>query len=885
MRTLITCGIISVLLFLYWFLRPAHIGNTFLFWLLTFALAFKVAKMCQEWYYYWSPSVTPRPACKKQFTVDVLTTFCPGEPKDMIVRTLKAMQAIRYPHVSYLCDEADDPELKEICSELGVVHVTRTLKINAKAGNINNALQQATGELCLVLDPDHEPLPEFLDRVVPYFENDEIGFVQCVQAYGNQEESFIALGAAQQTYHFYGPMMMTMNTYGTAQAIGANCTFRRKALDSIGGHAAGLAEDMHTAMQLHAKGWKSVYVPEILSRGLVPATLSSYYKQQLKWSRGVFELLFRVYPKIWRNFTWRQKLHYFALPHYFLYGLVNLIDICVPLLALVTAQVPWELDMVRFGVYFLPLCALSLTIRTFAQRWLLEKHERGLHLAGGVLRTATWWIFLLGFLYSLFKIKVPYIPTPKEDEHENCLGLCVPNMVVIFVSLAGIAYGLYLDWTPFSLAMAFYSFIVAAILGIGVVVSQQKFVRSVKNALAPLAPVRLVSALAARAFVRCEQLTYQLLHNGMVVLIIAVSALFLSYSTLDEIPGPADAAEKELGGFYIGVEQQQLPVLEKIEKGFGQQVNVVKLELAWGDSTPLARTNQLNTVSSLCGIPYLTWNIDGIAADSLHEDITGGHYDAYLKYCAAQFREHRGPVFISFPCSEGTATRFIAAWQYLYTFFNNLGISNLTWVWAPSSPTHDHYYPGEKFVDWLGVRILNYGNDKLDGDWYSFSQLYKPYRSRFGKFQKPVLLTAFGCQQGIAQAGWFEDALKAMQAEFTEISGAILYSGKERMQLSSHEFYTRERARVAPAARRPAEAGALLPQRFACSFQHLPLAVRQRQARQIFIAGERQALLHTRCCLQYGARLARRLHAAHTPPARARFRHDPGNGRQYHPTL
>ena len=68
-------------------------------------------------------------------------------------------------------------------------------------------------------------------------------------------------------------MMMTMNHYGTVLAIGANCTFRRTALDSIGGHAAGLAEDMHTSMQLHAKGWKSVYVPAVLARGLVPSTL------------------------------------------------------------------------------------------------------------------------------------------------------------------------------------------------------------------------------------------------------------------------------------------------------------------------------------------------------------------------------------------------------------------------------------------------------------------------------------------------------------------------------------------------------------------------------------------------------------------------------------
>jgi cellulose synthase (UDP-forming) len=108
--------------------------------------------------------------------------------------------------------------------------------------------------------------------------------------------------------------MMTMNSYGTVNAIGANCVFRRKALDSIGGHAPGLSEDMHTAMQLFAKGWKSIYVPQIFSKGLVPSSLTSFYKQQLKWSRGTLDLLVTVFPKLFRHFTWRQRIHFGVLP-------------------------------------------------------------------------------------------------------------------------------------------------------------------------------------------------------------------------------------------------------------------------------------------------------------------------------------------------------------------------------------------------------------------------------------------------------------------------------------------------------------------------------------------------------------------------------------------
>lgn len=298
-KAILIFGIFSLLIFLYGFFNEVRIGHKVLYYLLTISLFFKLLKVGFEWYHYaglpklQDKSKKPKPPAKS-YTVDMLTTFCPGEPYKMLENTLKALVAVKYPHTTYLCDEGDDAFAKKLCAELGVVHVTRKTHENAKAGNINNALKQATGEICVILDPDHAPYPDFLDHVLHHFDNPQVGYVQVVQAYGNQKESFIAQGAAEQTYTFYGPYMQAMGEYGTAQAIGANCTFRRAALDSIGGHAPGLTEDMHTSMLLHAKGWESVYEPVILSRGQVPSSISAYYKQQIKWSRGTFDLWFNL---------------------------------------------------------------------------------------------------------------------------------------------------------------------------------------------------------------------------------------------------------------------------------------------------------------------------------------------------------------------------------------------------------------------------------------------------------------------------------------------------------------------------------------------------------------------------------------------------------------
>jgi cellulose synthase (UDP-forming) len=770
-RILIVCGVILMWLFCRWFFETGHIGHLPIYFLLTCALLFKLLKMVHEWYHYWSPSIPVPPPVTKKWTVDMFTTACPGEPHDMIIGTLTAMKNVRYPHTTYLCDEGNDPLLKKFCEENDIIHVTRVVKVDAKAGNINNALRQAKGEICVVLDPDHVPVPEFIDQVLPYFEDPGVGFVQCVQGYKNQSESLIARGAAEQTYHFYGPMMMCMNTYGTAQAIGANCTFRRTALDSIGGHAAGLSEDMHTAMQLHAKGWKSVYIPEILTRGLVPATLSSFYKQQLKWSRGTFELLFRTYPGLFRNFTWRQKIHYLTIPFYFLFGLINLVDFCVPLLALGMARTPWEMDLREFSAYFLPLCTVSLCIRLSAQKWLLEPHERGLHFAGGIVRLATWWVFLVGFVYSIFNIRVPYIPTPKGDEHRDNLRLSFPNIIVIAISVVIVGYGLSIDWSPYSIAMACYSMLTSGMLLAVVLLSQQRSAAIIAMKVARYRVTRTIVAYARTAVYFCSNSGYRLLNNIPAITILCISYFFLSYQTPQENDlVPVNGIAKETGNFYFGYEGSEPGFIRSKRSG---SIRIVPVAGNWLDTVSSFPLYQLNRIRNDGDIPFVTMD-----ADTNARSVGNGGYAEYLKRSAQVFREFGEPVFITFKSSGDTpGERYRLTWQYLHTYFTSLGISNLTWVWCPQNPQEEDRYPGEKFVDWIGVECLNYAEHMSKSDWYTFGDIYGKYRRSYGHLQKPVLLTALGCASGPGQDEWFSDAFAKMKSDFHEIGGAIVYTG------------------------------------------------------------------------------------------------------------
>ncbi len=412
---LVITGIISILRMADWWFRRDHIGDPVLYMILTLAFWYSIFRLILIWINYLRIRKAPHRAAPQGLSVAIFTTSSPGEPLAMFEKTLEACAKITYPHTTYLLDDTRDPAFKAVAEKHGAVWLELVGIPGAKAGKINKALELTTEDFILVLDPDHIPFPEFLDHTLGYFEDEKIGFVQVSQAYYNQYRSFTATGAAEQTYNFYGPTQMSLYGYGCSVAIGANCTFRRKALDSVGGHGIGLAEDLITAIRIHSAGWKSVYNPVVVSRGLVPEDFGSFCKQQLKWSRGVFEVLFMELPRLYRKLTGWQRISYFTIGTYYLVGLTQLIFTIIPFLYFFTGVLPARMEFADFIIYGTPVAICAITIYLYMQRWVCDTAtERGLHWRGMVLKFACWPVFLIGFLLALVNAEIPYIPTAKK---------------------------------------------------------------------------------------------------------------------------------------------------------------------------------------------------------------------------------------------------------------------------------------------------------------------------------------------------------------------------------------------------------------------------------------------------------------------------------------
>lgn len=233
------------------------------------------------------PAFTPRVAVQ---------VTCFNEPPDMVIETLRRVRALDYPPDRLLVQLLDDSTneataaaLREACAREGVEYVHRADRAGFKAGALNHGtrLLPPDVELLAILDADFQVDPMWLRACVGHFVDERLAFVQCPQAYRNEEESFFTRQYARQDAFFYDATMPSRNEADAVLFCGTMGIVRRRALDDAGGWSPDhVCEDAELSMRLFSRGWSALYVPRILGRGLAPRDFLAYRKQQHRWGFG-----------------------------------------------------------------------------------------------------------------------------------------------------------------------------------------------------------------------------------------------------------------------------------------------------------------------------------------------------------------------------------------------------------------------------------------------------------------------------------------------------------------------------------------------------------------------------------------------------------------------
>ena len=263
-------------------------------------------------------------------TVDVfITTY--GEDIDVIRKTVIAAMGMRGLHHTWVLDDGKSDEVRDLTAELGARYVRRLSSGGAKAGNINHALTLAKGQYFAILDADFVPDESFLVETVPFFIDSHVAFVQTPQTFGNLHTT-VARGAGYMQAVFYRFIQPGRNRFNAAFCVGTNVLFRRAAIDDVGGiYTDSKSEDVWTSILLHERGWRSVYIPDVLAVGEAPESIEAYSKQQLRWATGGFEIMLTHNPlSPRRTLTTDQRIQYFVTGTFYLTGIAPMILLLVP---------------------------------------------------------------------------------------------------------------------------------------------------------------------------------------------------------------------------------------------------------------------------------------------------------------------------------------------------------------------------------------------------------------------------------------------------------------------------------------------------------------------------------------------------------------------------
>lgn len=379
--------------------------------------------------------VRPAPPGK---TVDVFITAY-NEPLEVLRRTAIGARAIRYPHRTYFLDDGKRDELKQIAEELGIGYIRRVGNANAKAGNLNFALQMTDGEFILQLDADHYPLPHMIDQILGYFDDPQVAFVQTPQDFYNTDSfTHVVNDDARELWEenriFYSLLQPGKDSHNASFFCGCGGMLRRKALEDIGGFQSNtIIEDMETSLTLHVRGWKSVYHPSALAFGLSPGSAAAFHVQRQRWAQGSMQMLRKMNPAMLPGLTWQQRTSYLAANLYPFDGLQKAIFYAAPAVFLFTGVVPVNALGTTLLLLLLPYLLLSVTAFE-----LLARGTGYLFISERYMM-AKFFTYIISISALFARKPLKFNVTPKGTS-DVPFATYAPQAVVLVVSLAAVIW-------------------------------------------------------------------------------------------------------------------------------------------------------------------------------------------------------------------------------------------------------------------------------------------------------------------------------------------------------------------------------------------------------------------------------------------------------------
>ncbi len=229
-------------------------------------------------------------------------------------RLLDAMVALDYPkdklEIQVLDDSTD--ETTEIVARkvavlrkqgFDVTHIYRFNRLGFKAGALENGLHQASGEFIAIFDADFVPHPDILQKTIHYFSDPNVGMIQT--RWGHLNEHYSMLTRIQSMFldgHFLIEQTARSRSGRFFNFNGTAGIWRRSCIEDSGGWEHDtLAEDLDLSYRAQIKGWKFLFMPEIVTPAELPIEMNAFKSQQHRWAKGSVQACKKLLPALWHT--------------------------------------------------------------------------------------------------------------------------------------------------------------------------------------------------------------------------------------------------------------------------------------------------------------------------------------------------------------------------------------------------------------------------------------------------------------------------------------------------------------------------------------------------------------------------------------------------------
>ncbi|MCX7909312.1 MAG: glycosyltransferase family 2 protein [Ignavibacteria bacterium] len=240
----------------------------------------------------------------------------------VVERLIRHVCKIRYPkdklEIQVLDDSTD--ETQEVAQKLveeyraqgfDIHYLHRDNREGFKAGALKYGLERAKGEFIAIFDADFVPAEDFLEKTIPYFQNPKVGMVQTRWGHLNEEYSFLTRALALSLDGHFVIEQQARNRAGFFINFNGTAGIWRKEtiIDAGNWQPDTLTEDLDLSYRAQLKGWKFVFLNDVVSPAELPADINALKTQQFRWTKGAVETAKKILPMLLKaKLDWKIKL-------------------------------------------------------------------------------------------------------------------------------------------------------------------------------------------------------------------------------------------------------------------------------------------------------------------------------------------------------------------------------------------------------------------------------------------------------------------------------------------------------------------------------------------------------------------------------------------------